>query len=175
VRHFGTCKICDACGTCIEQRRRLVAPLVPVLIPILVLSQTRERIKETIERVSFTQRLPPPPPPPGWPSEAPRSEPRRRRLALGSVLAVLLVILGAVLIPRLFVASGTSIGPAAAGPATSIPAELAGSFGTWQIPQWTLAAGDGSPSRGASEWALTGPCTTFAIPLVGGRLGGGSG
>lgn len=160
VRHFGTCKICDACGTCIEQRRRLVAPLVPVLIPILVLSQTRERIKETIERVSFTKRLPPPPPPPGWQSEAPRSEPRRRRLALGSVLAVLLVILGAVLIPRLFVASGTSIGPAAAGPATSIPAELAGSFGNWQIPQWTLAAGDGSPSRGASEWALTGPCST---------------
>jgi len=172
VRHFGTCRICDACGTCIEQRRRLAAPLVPVLIPILVLSQTRERIKETIERVAFARRLPPPPPPPVWPSRSPLSEPRRRRrLALGSVLAVLLVILGAVLIPRLFVAPGAGIGPTAAAPATAIPAELAGSFGNWQIPQWTLTAGEGSPSRGASEWALTGTCSApdtcaYALTVV---------
>jgi len=55
-------------ATFAKQRRHLAAPLTPVLIPILVLALTRDRIEQSVKRVSRSAPLPPAPPgPPALP------------------------------------------------------------------------------------------------------------
>ncbi len=52
VRHFDNCSICDDCRTCNAKRRELAGPYVPALIPILFAAGLRDRITETIDRIT---------------------------------------------------------------------------------------------------------------------------
>ncbi|MEV0298582.1 hypothetical protein [Nocardia sp. NPDC050710] len=51
LRHLGTCRKCDNCGTCDGQRARLKMRYSPVLIPILVAPELNEKIPEIIRRI----------------------------------------------------------------------------------------------------------------------------
>ncbi|MFE9578464.1 hypothetical protein ACFYO1_18885 [Nocardia sp. NPDC006044] len=51
LRHLGTCRKCDNCGTCDKQRARLVVHYSPALIPILIAPELNELLPETIRRV----------------------------------------------------------------------------------------------------------------------------
>ncbi|MEV5412727.1 sigma-70 family RNA polymerase sigma factor [Thermopolyspora sp. NPDC052614] len=44
IRHFDDCPICDNCQTCAKQRKLLIAPYVPVLIPPLLGADLYERV-----------------------------------------------------------------------------------------------------------------------------------
>jgi RNA polymerase sigma factor (sigma-70 family) len=50
VRHFGTCKICDACGVCGVQRRFLAGPYSPVFFPIVQDTELKERVLDHIRQ-----------------------------------------------------------------------------------------------------------------------------
>jgi len=169
VHHFGTCRTCDDCRTCAEQRRRLVAPLAPVLIPVLVLARTRDRIEQSVERVGRSTPLPPAPPGPRSRRHRParaapllvgpggRSSGRARRWAVpAAIVVVVLVILGVSFLPRLVT---TTPAVDSAGPVTAGTIDRSGSLGDWQISRWESVAGCASPSRGPSVWAFDGPCT----------------
>ncbi|WP_431964575.1 RNA polymerase sigma factor [Nocardia sp. bgisy134] len=51
VRHLGTCRQCDNCGTCDQQQSRLKMVYAPVLIPILIAPELTEKIPEIIRRI----------------------------------------------------------------------------------------------------------------------------
>ncbi|MGX1773581.1 RNA polymerase sigma factor [Nocardia brasiliensis] len=51
LRHLGTCRRCDNCGTCDRQRTRLKLHYAPVFIPILIAPELTESIPEIIRRV----------------------------------------------------------------------------------------------------------------------------
>ncbi|QBS41194.1 RNA polymerase sigma factor [Nocardia sp. CS682] len=51
VRHLGTCRKCDNCGTCDQQQVRLKMVYSPVLIPILIAPELLEKIPEIIRRL----------------------------------------------------------------------------------------------------------------------------
>ncbi|MGV9818893.1 RNA polymerase sigma factor [Nocardia xishanensis] len=51
VRHLGTCRKCDNCGTCDQQQSRLKMSYAPVLIPILIAPELNEKIPEIIRRI----------------------------------------------------------------------------------------------------------------------------
>jgi len=52
VNHFSDCSICDNCRTCNSKRRELVGPYAPALTPILFAAEFRDRINDTIRRVT---------------------------------------------------------------------------------------------------------------------------
>jgi RNA polymerase sigma factor (sigma-70 family) len=52
VRHFGDCNICDNCFTCNNKRGELVGPYAPALIPVLFAAELRDRILESIDRLT---------------------------------------------------------------------------------------------------------------------------
>lgn len=132
VHHFGTCRTCDDCATCAEQRRRLVAPLAPVLIPILVLAPTRDRIEQSVERVARSTPLPPAPP-----------GPRPRRSPALLILPLLVVI---AIVAGVFAATRDS-------DAAVLPVSLAG---TWQLEPFNVPGG--TPSQRNPQWSFTGAC-----------------
>jgi RNA polymerase sigma factor (sigma-70 family) len=51
LRHLDDCKICDNCRTCNVQKRRLIKPYTPVIIPILIAAELRHRIYNFIRRI----------------------------------------------------------------------------------------------------------------------------
>jgi RNA polymerase sigma factor (sigma-70 family) len=51
LRHLDNCKICDNCGTCNVQKKKLVKPYTPVIIPILIAAELRYRIFNFIRRI----------------------------------------------------------------------------------------------------------------------------
>lgn len=154
VRHFGTCSTCDACTTCERERKRLVMPYTPVVIPILVLGVTRESIDQRVRNAARESSLPPPPAPPQPRSTAPRSAGRRRLLLILTPLLVVIVVAAAALLPRLLTRSDTSAG----GPPTSgQPVALAG--GDWQIPGWSVQPNPAGNTFGPSTWRIDGSCS----------------
>jgi RNA polymerase sigma factor (sigma-70 family) len=93
VHHFGTCKTCDNCATCIDKRRQLVGPYVPALIPILAAPELLDRITHAIRQISTPDQQP------KRRLRRPRKPSTRITAGLG-VLVVILVILATLLIPR---------------------------------------------------------------------------
>ena len=83
LRHLDNCKICDNCGTCNVQKKKLIKPYAPVIIPILIAAGLRYRIFNFIRRIC----TPPAATPPGR-DDAGRQGPRaaRNELAVDAVL-----------------------------------------------------------------------------------------
>ena len=52
LRHLDNCKICDDCTTCNVQKKKLIRPYAPVLIPFLIAAALRDRIYELIRSIS---------------------------------------------------------------------------------------------------------------------------
>jgi len=52
LRHLDNCKICDDCATCNVQKKKLIMPYAPVIIPFLIAAELRDRIYEFIRRIS---------------------------------------------------------------------------------------------------------------------------
>jgi len=52
LRHLDNCKTCDDCTTCNAQKKKLIRPYVPVLIPFLIGAALRDRIYEFIRSIS---------------------------------------------------------------------------------------------------------------------------
>jgi RNA polymerase sigma factor (sigma-70 family) len=50
VRHLNSCLTCDNCATCGTQRDRLVRPLAPALIPILIVGEVTNRVDADIKK-----------------------------------------------------------------------------------------------------------------------------
>jgi RNA polymerase sigma factor (sigma-70 family) len=87
VRHFDNCKICDDCRTCSNKRRELAGPYVPALIPILFAAEFRDRITETIHRVTaHAGHSPPSHPGPGTPAAAAAGTETAARTGAGDAL-----------------------------------------------------------------------------------------
>jgi hypothetical protein len=51
LRHLDNCKICDDCTTCNVQKRKLIRPYAPVLIPFLIAGALQDRIYELIRSI----------------------------------------------------------------------------------------------------------------------------
>lgn len=146
LRHFGTCATCDHCGTCITQRRHLVGFYAPILIPVLILATTRDRIERSVRPTAFTTPPSPPgflpsPPPPAL--QPPRQRAKRRNPAL--LLLPLLLVLGATA-AIVIIKTQTS-------PANGALASLAG---TWTLDAFNEPGSIG-PGRTPS-WSFTGSC-----------------
>jgi hypothetical protein len=54
--HLDNCKTCDDCTTCNAQKKKLIRPYVPVLIPFLIGAALRDRIYEFIRSISTPRR-----------------------------------------------------------------------------------------------------------------------
>jgi RNA polymerase sigma factor (sigma-70 family) len=52
LRHLDKCKICDYCTTCNVQKKKLIRPYAPVLIPLLMAATLRDRIYQLIRSIS---------------------------------------------------------------------------------------------------------------------------
>ncbi|MDG4856943.1 sigma-70 family RNA polymerase sigma factor [Streptomyces sp. T-3] len=55
LRHLDTCRRCDNCSTCNKQRDRLIKPLAPALIPVLVTPVVQDRVYADIKERTRTQ------------------------------------------------------------------------------------------------------------------------
>jgi len=114
LRHLGDCKTCDNCRTCDRQKQRLIKPYTPVLIPILVAAELRERVTQTIQNTAYSTPTFPddPAPPPATPKTVtgtdsggatlhlPGSAPskrQRRRRKIAAAAITLLLLLGGIL------------------------------------------------------------------------------
>jgi RNA polymerase sigma factor (sigma-70 family) len=51
-RHLDDCKICDDCTICNVQKKKLIRPYAPVLIPFLIAAALRDQVYEFIRRIS---------------------------------------------------------------------------------------------------------------------------
>jgi len=88
IAHFGTCRTCDNCTTCADQRKRLTGAYAPALIPILFAAPLRQRALNAIRLVSTETDDD------QDDDQQPRPS-RRRRHALLALAAALLISVGA--------------------------------------------------------------------------------
>lgn len=54
LRHLDTCKTCDNCRICNQQKPRFIAPYAPVVIPLLIAAELRDHVAATIRQAAST-------------------------------------------------------------------------------------------------------------------------